>query len=55
MLWFQLETCGVENFSAAVKLLRLKVFRGRKKRCVDVAVAFLLRYFKDQSRTDVGV
>ena len=49
MLRFQLATCGVEKFSAFVELLRLKVCRGRKKKCVDVAVACPLRYFKDQT------
>ena len=45
----QLATCGVEKFSVVVELLRLKVCRERKKKCVDVAVACPLRYFKDQT------
>ena len=45
----QLATCGVEKFSAVVELLRLKVCRERKKKCVDVTVACPLRYFKDQT------
>ena len=45
----QLATCDVEKFSVIVELLRLKVCRERKKRCVDVAVACPLRYFKDQT------
>ena len=43
------QSVSIEKFSVVVELLRLKVCHERKRKCVDVAVACPLRYFKDQT------